>query len=185
MVLAKQDAQSALSLANSKDVEATSAIALGLAGDHLQAERLASDLGKRFPKDTIVQVEDLPMIRAAVALQAKNADKAVEALKTAAPYELGDDAGLYPAYLRGEAYLAARQGVAAKVELQKIFEHPGVVQYDPIGALAHLGLGRAYALSGDRAKARMAYQDFFALWKNADPDVPILIEAKAEYAKLK
>jgi eukaryotic-like serine/threonine-protein kinase len=183
MALAKQEAQSALALAEGKDVEATSAIALGLAGESAQAERLASDLGKRFPKDTIVQSEDLPMIRAAIALQANNADKAVEALKSAAPYELGQ--GLYPAYMRGEAYLAARQGVAAKVELQKILDHPGVVQYDAIGVLAHLGLGRAFALTGDGPKAKTAYQDFFAIWKNADPDIPILQQAKAEYAKLK
>ncbi len=93
--------------------------------------------------------------------------------------------GLYPAYLRGEAYLAARQGPAAEVEFQKLLDHPGVVVNEPIGALAHLGLGRAYALAGDNAKAKTAYQDFFALWKNADPDVPILQQAKAEYAELK
>ena len=96
-----------------------------------------------------------------------------------------DFAALYPVYLRGEAYLAAKQGAAAAVEFQKILDHPGVVGNEPIGALAHLGLGRAYALAGDSAKAKTAYQDFFALWKNADPDIPILQQAKAEYAKLK
>jgi hypothetical protein len=104
----------------------------------------------------------------------------VEALAVAAPYGLG----FYPAYLRGEAYLEAKQ-VAAVAEFQKILAYPGVVANDLIGALAHLGLGRAYALAGDSAKAKTAYQDFFALWKNADPDIPILLRAKAEYAKLK
>jgi hypothetical protein len=106
----------------------------------------------------------------------------------AAPYELGGQSltgsNLYPVYLRGEAYVAAHQGSAAAAEFQKIFDHPGVVVNGPIGALAHLGLGRAYAISGDAAKAKTAYQDFFVLWKDADSDIPILKQAKAEYAKL-
>ena len=105
-------------------------------------------------------------------------------LRAAAAYELGG-VDLYAAYLRGEAYLAAKQGTAADVEFQKILDHPGAVMNEPIGALAHLGLGRAHALSGESAKAKIAYQDFLALWKNADPDVPILQQAKAEYTKLK
>ncbi len=161
-----------------------------LAGDSAQAARLADDLGKRFPEDTIVQFDYLPMIHAAVALRSGDAGKAVEALAAAAPYELGASNpvvtfALYPVYLRGEAYLAAKQGAAAGAEFQKILDHPGVVGNEPIGAMAHLGLGRAYALAGDSAKAKTAYQDFFALWKNADPDIPILKQAKAEYAKLK
>ena len=129
----------------------------------------------------------LPTIHAAVALLAGSATKAIEALAPAAPYELGSPGftlSLYPVYLRGEAYVAARQGSAAVAEFQKILDHPGVVANEPIGALAHLGLGRAYALQGDGSKARAAYQDFLALWKDADPDIPILKEAKAEYAKL-
>jgi serine/threonine protein kinase/Flp pilus assembly protein TadD len=187
MALAKQEAQAALALANSKDVEAYSAIALGLAGDSAQAERLAADLGKRFPEDTIVQSQYLPMIRAAAALESGDAGKAVEALAAAAPYELGPQTKLplCPVYLRGDAYLAAKQGAAAAGEFQKILDHPGVVGNNVMGALAHLGLGRAYALAGDNAKAKTAYQDFFALWKNADPDIPILQQANAEYAKLK
>ena len=185
MALAKQQARAALALGNGREVESTSAIALGLAGDAAQAERLAGDLGKRFPEDTLVQSEDLPMIHAAIALHSSDAAKAVESLTAAAPYELGNYAGLHPPYLRGEAYLATRQGDAAQVEFQKILDHPGVVLEDPIGALAHLGLGRAFAMAGDTAKAKAAYQDFFALWKNADPDIPILQQAKAEYAKLR
>jgi eukaryotic-like serine/threonine-protein kinase len=190
MAVAKQGAQAALALANGKDVEAYSAIALGLAGDSAQAARLAGDLAKRFPEDTIVRFQYLPMIHAAVALRSSDSGKVVEALVSAAPYELGQDSlfftfALYPIYLRGEAYLAAKQGAAAGAEFQKILDHPGVVINEVIGALAHLGLGRAYTLAGDNAKARTAYQDFFALWKNADPDIPILQQAKAEYAKLK
>jgi serine/threonine protein kinase/Flp pilus assembly protein TadD len=184
MSLAKQQAQAALALSTGRDVEAVSAIALGLAGDAAQATRLAADLAKRFPEDTIVQFEYLPMIHAAAALQSGSANKALEALFPAAPYELGSIGfNLYPIYLRGEAYLAVHQGSAA-AEFQKILDHPGVVADEPIGALAHLGLARAYALSGNTVKAKSAYQDFLGLWKDADPDVPILKEAKAEYAKL-
>jgi hypothetical protein len=129
------------------------------------------------------------MARSALALNSGNAQAALDALTAAAPYELGHTNedftfAVYPVYFRGQAYLAARSGVAAAGEFQKILDHSGVVGNEPIGALAHLGLGRAYALSGDSAKAKTAYQDFFALWKTADPDVPILKEAKAEYAKL-
>jgi tetratricopeptide (TPR) repeat protein/predicted Ser/Thr protein kinase len=186
MSQAKQQAQAAVALSTGEDVEALSAIALGLAGDAPQATRLAADLAKRFPEDTIVQFEYLPMIHAAAALQNGSATKALEALVPAAPYELGGG-GLYPVYLRGEAYLAAHQGSAAAAEFQKILDHASVVVVlnEPIGALAHLGLARAYALSADSAKARTAYQDFFALWKDADHDIPILIAAKSEYAKLK
>jgi eukaryotic-like serine/threonine-protein kinase len=185
MSLAKQQAQAALALSNGRDVEPVAAFALGLAGDAAQATRLAADLAKRFPEDTIVQSNYLPTIRALAALQGGSASKAIEALLPAAPYELGlGGQALYPVYLRGEAYVAARQGSAAVAEFQKILDHSGVVVNEPIGALAHLGLGRAYALSGDGAKALAAYQDFLALWKDADPDIPILKEAKAEYAKL-
>jgi serine/threonine protein kinase/Flp pilus assembly protein TadD len=190
MSQAKQQAQAALALSTGRDVEATSAIALGLAGDAAQATRLAADLAKRFPEDTIVQFNYLPTIHAAVALQGGSASKAIEALAPVAPYEqLGSAStasnyALYPIYLRGEAYVAARQGSAAEAEFQKIIAHPGVVENEPIGAVAHLGLARAYSLSGDTAKTQATYQDFFALWKDADPDIPILQQAKAEYAKL-
>jgi eukaryotic-like serine/threonine-protein kinase len=123
------------------------------------------------------------------ALRSNNTAKAIEALEAAAPYELGIPNptftfSLYPVYLRGTAYLAAHQGSAAVAEFQKILDHPGVAVNEPIGALAHLQLGRAYVLSGERGKSATAYQDFFALWKDADPDIPIYKQAKAEYAKL-
>jgi serine/threonine protein kinase/tetratricopeptide (TPR) repeat protein len=183
---ARQQAQAALALSDGKNVAAGSAIALGLAGDAPQATWLAAALAKRFPEDTIVQFEYLPMIRAAVALQSGSAAKALEALAPAAPYELGSLGGvtLYPVYLRGEAYLAAHQGSAAAAEFQKIVDHPGIRPTFAGHSLAKLGLGRAYVMTGDAAKARAAYQDFLALWKDADPDIPILKEAKAEYAKL-
>jgi len=188
--MAKQQAQAALVMANGKNAEAFAAIALGLAGDSVRAGQLAAELTKRFPEDTIVQFDYLPMIRIAIALKSNESGKAVEALAPSAPYELGHTNSavtfaLYPVYFRGEAYLAAKQGAAAAAEFQKILDHPGVVGNEPIGALAHLGLGRAYALAGDNEKAKTAYQDFLALWKNADTDVPILKQAKAEYAKLK
>ncbi|MGB8673879.1 MAG: protein kinase [Candidatus Acidiferrales bacterium] len=186
---AKQQAQAALAESNSWEAQSLSAVALGLAGDSAQAERLAGDLNKRFPENTTVQSIYLPMVRAGVALHSGDGKRAADALAISVPYELAETNpsftfALYPVYLRGEAYLAAQQGAAAVNEFQKILEHAGVVGNEPIGALAHLGLGRAYALSGDAAKARAAYQDFFALWKDADPDVPILKEAKTEYAKL-
>jgi tetratricopeptide (TPR) repeat protein len=196
--LAKQQAQAALALSNGKDAESTAAIALALAGDSAQATRLADNLAKRFPEDTLVQLEYLPMIHGAAGLEG-NAVKAVEALAAATPYEL--DQILWPAYIRGEAYLKLGQGSAAATEFQKIVDHPGAILNDLVGALAHLGLARAYALEAGVAhagagaahvhadpaaltKARTAYQDFLGLWKDADPDIPILKDAKAEYAKL-
>jgi eukaryotic-like serine/threonine-protein kinase len=180
--VAKQQAQAALALSNGRDAVGNSAVALALAGDSAQAMRMADDLAKRFPQDTLVQSEYLPQIHGAVALESGNAAKAVEALAAAEPYEAGQ--ALYPAYIRGSAYLKLGQGSAAATEFQKIIDHPGATQNDPVGVLAHVGLARAYAASGDKTKARTAYQDFFSLWKDGDSDIPILKEAKAEYAKL-
>jgi DNA-binding winged helix-turn-helix (wHTH) protein/tetratricopeptide (TPR) repeat protein len=187
--LAKQQAQAALALSNARDVEALSAIALEMAGDSVQAMRLANNLGKRFPEDTIVQSNYLPAIHAAALLRGGGGPTATEAL-AAAPYEFGGNLQtltfvLYPVYLRGAAYLAAKQGTAAAAEFQKILDHPGVVRSEPIGALAQLELGRAYVLLGDQGKAKNAYTDFLTLWKDADPDIPLLKQAKAEYAKLR
>jgi serine/threonine protein kinase len=186
---AKQEAQSALSQANGRQVLGFAAIALGLAGESAKALQLAGVLAKRFPQDTTVQFEYLPMIHAAVALRSGEGAKAIEALVASAPYEMGQcnttfTFSLYPVYIRGEAYLSAKQGAAAASEFQKILDHSGVVGNQPIGALARLGLARASALSGDTTKAKTSYQDFFALWKSADPDIPILKQAKVEYAKL-
>ncbi|MGA9484755.1 MAG: protein kinase, partial [Candidatus Acidiferrales bacterium] len=179
MDAAKQDARTSILRSDSRQGDAYSAIALALAGDSAQAARLFDDLRKNFPADTIVQYDDLPMIRAASALHSGAASRAVEALAEAEPYELGQTNysftfGLYPVYLRGQAYLEAKQGAAAQIEFQKILDHYGTVGNQPIGALAHLGLARSYTLQGDIPKARAAYSDFLSLWKNADPDVPLL-----------
>ena len=160
-------------------------------GNAGQAQALADDLCKRFPEDTVVQFNYLPTLRVKVAQLRPNPRQALKALRVAAPYELGLPAieyynwpNLYPVYVLGEAYLAARQGKEAAAEFQKI-DHRGIVLNEPSGALAHLQLGRAYAMQGDTAKSRAAYQDFLALWKDADCDISILKEAKGEFAKLK
>jgi DNA-binding winged helix-turn-helix (wHTH) protein len=185
--LAEQEAKLALALSDGKDVEAMAAIALSIAGDSARARLLSDGLAKRFPQDTIVQLNYLPTIRAALQVRAHKAGAAIQTLAPAEPYELGTtalDEGicLYPVYVRGEAYLAEKKGSAAVAEFQKIIDHPGVVQNELIGALAHLEQGRAYALLGETARARSAYQDFFDLWKDADPDVLVLRQARVEYA---
>ena len=123
-------------------------------------------------------------IRDSIEMDRKAPEKAIEALSPATPYELGTNQGLFPIYIRGLAYLQAKRGTEAAAEFQKIVDHRGIAPTAPEHSLAKLGLGRAYAMAGDSAKARAAYQDFFALWKDADADVPVLKEAKAEYAKL-
>jgi tetratricopeptide (TPR) repeat protein len=181
----------ALGLSNGRDVQFVAAMALALAGGAARGQALADDLAKRFPEDTIAQFNYLATLRAQLALSRNDSSLAIEALRAAAPYELGTPGSsgfslaLYPIYVRGEAYLASHQGSEAAAEFQKILDHSGIVFNEPIGALAHLGLARAYALQGDTAKARNAYQDFLSLWKEANADIPILIVAKAEYAKLK
>jgi tetratricopeptide (TPR) repeat protein len=187
--VAKEDAQSALKSIKGKHGEGFSAIAFALAGDMADANRAIEDLTKRFPQDTVVQTRYLPMARSALALNSGNAQAALDALTAAAPYELGHTNedftfAVYPVYFRGQAYLAAKNGDAAAAEFQKILDHAGVVGNEPIGALAHLGLGRAYSLSGNTVKAKTEYQDFLTLWKDADPDIPLLTQARAEYAKV-
>jgi DNA-binding winged helix-turn-helix (wHTH) protein/predicted Zn-dependent protease len=192
---ARQRAGDAVELSKSRDVEYGAACALALSGDSSRSQGLTEDLSRRFPEDTIVRFTYIPTIRALVALNHTQLSKAIELLQTAISYEGGTPieggsefllgaGSLYPAYARGLAYLASHHGAEAAEEFQKILDHRGIVISDPIGALAHLQLGRAYALSGDETKAKSAYQDFLTLWKNADPDVPIFQQAKAEYAKL-
>ena len=181
---ARERAGEALGLSNSADVQSLSTLALSNASNYVQTETLAEALDKRFPEHTIVQYYYLPPIRAQLALSRNDPPRAIEALQAAAPYELSSSGALYPVYVRGESYLAAHRGNEAAAEFQKILDHRGIVVNAPVGSLAHLGLGRAYALSGDQAKSKAAYKDFLALWKDADPDIPILTQAKAEYAKL-
>ena len=180
---ARQRAAAALALSTGRDVQSRAALALALIGDAGRAQALASDLNKRYPEDTIVQLELLPSLNAQLALIRNDATKAIEALQAAAPYELGTAAGLHPIYMRGQAYLAAHEGSKAAGEFQKIIDHR-VLALNPVGALAQLGLARAYGLQSDSVKAKAAYQDFFTLWKDADPDIPILTQAKVEYANL-
>jgi eukaryotic-like serine/threonine-protein kinase len=180
---ARQRAAAALELSTGRDVQYKAALALALTGDAARARALADDLSKRYPEDTIVQFAELPTLQAQLALGRNDASKAIDALQAAAPYELGIAVGLHPIYVRGAAYLAAHEGSKAAGEFQKIIDHR-VLVLNPIGALAHLGLVRAYVLQGDTSKAKAAYQDFLALWQNADVDIPILKEAKTEYAKL-
>jgi eukaryotic-like serine/threonine-protein kinase len=189
MDLAKHQAHDAVAHSNGRDVSAIAGLALAMAGDTAGGSRVADDLSKRFPEDTVLTYNLLPAIRATAALQSRDAGKAITALAVSTPYELGQTTQgvtfvLYPVYLRGEAYLAAKQGAAAAIEFQKILDHPGLVQNEVIGALAHLGLGRAYVLAGDTGKARLEYQSFLSLWKDADPDIPLMKQAKSEYAKL-
>jgi eukaryotic-like serine/threonine-protein kinase len=189
---ARQSAAEALKLVpTSQGVEAEAALVFAMAGDTAHAESLAQDLGKRFPLDTQMQSLWLPAIQAQLALNKKNLAAALNSLQaTTTPLELGGIAFvnniscLYHVYVRGEAYLAAGQGSAAAAEFQKILDHSGIVWNCWTGALAHLGVARACVFQGDTAKAKAAYQDFLTLWKDADPDIPILIAAKAEYAKL-
>jgi tetratricopeptide (TPR) repeat protein len=184
---AQKAATTVLRFSADRGVEAAGAIALALARDTPEAQRLADDLAKRFPEDTLVQFNYLPTIRASISLVQNAASKAIEQLQAASAYELGTlpaALSLMPVYVRAQSYLAAHDGRAAAAEFQKILDHRGVVVTDAIGALAHLGLGRAYALEGDKAKARTAYQDFFTLWKDADPGIPILREAKSESFKV-
>jgi len=192
MAQAKRSAAAALELSNGRDVEYGAAFAMALAGDSAGAQALANDLDKRFPEDTSVRSSYLPVLRAILAMNGREPAKAIEALQAAAPYELGVPLSwfngtfgqLYPVYVRGQAYVDARQGAEAAAEFQKILDHRGIVASDPIGAVARLQLGRALVLSGDKTKAQAAYQDFLKLWKDADPDIPILQQAKAEYAGL-
>ena len=198
---ARKNAAAAVALApGSHFAEEQAALAYALASDAAHAQSLADDLAKRFPQDTVVQSVWLPTIRAQIETGRKNAARSIELLHAAAPYELGmlstsaANSCLYPVYVRAEAYLSAQQGASAAAEFQKILDHRGLLWNCATGPLARLGLARAYALQAQsaqgadadaaRAKARTGYQDFLALWKDADPDIPILKEAKAEYAKL-
>jgi Tfp pilus assembly protein PilF len=188
---ARTDAGAATSLASNLQMRNLGALVLARAGDVTEAERLAAELDKQFPLDTLVQRYWLPSIRAAIALQHNDPSRALELLRAASPIELSADrlnnvqVFLIPVYMRGEAYLMLRDGNAAAAEFQKFVDHRGLVGNFPLGALARLGSARAYALLSDTAEARTAYREFLTLWKDADPGIPILKQAKAEYAALK
>ena len=187
---ARRNAAITIKRSTNKWVQFSVALALAYAGDDKQALALTDDLAKRFPEDTIVRYNFVPTLRSKLAFDTGDTSSAIGSLVPTKPYELGR-AGLYswtafyPIYLRGEAYLAMHQGQDAAAEFQKILDHRGIVLNAPLGALARLQIGRAYAMQGDTAKAKAVYQEFLGLWKDADPDVPIFIAAKAEFAKLK
>jgi tetratricopeptide (TPR) repeat protein len=188
--VARQHAEAALAISKGRDVQYASALAVAFVGARQRAQELSEQLSRDFPDDTLVRSVYLPTISGQIAVSRRDSSNAIELLKIASQYELGmpGDAeflsSLYPVYVRGNAYLAAGQGVEAAAEFEKILKWPGVVLNEPIAALAPLGLARAYALQGDTAKARSSYQDFLTLWENADPDVPVLKLAKSQYAKL-
>jgi tetratricopeptide (TPR) repeat protein len=189
---ARGSAMAALAISKELYVEYGAAFAIALSGDSSRAQTLANDLEKRFGEDTGARFSYLPALRARLALNQGQPAKAIELLQIAVPYELGvprsaihgNFGALYPIYVRGQAYLAAHQGAEAAAEFQKILDHRGIVVSDPVGALAHLQLGRAFTMSGDKTKAKAAYEDFLTLWKDADPDIPVLKQANAEFAKL-
>jgi len=190
--LAKESARAAVVLGQGRDVVYAAAFALALAGEFSESQRMADNLASRFPEDTPVQFEYLPLLRALFALEEKDPSDAVDRLQPALPYDLAMPGtaffakfgGLYPAYVRGLAYLEAGRGGKAAAEFQKVLDHRGIVLADPIGALAHLQLGRALGLLGESDRAALAYQDFLAVWKHADSDIPLLKQARAEYGKL-
>ncbi len=189
--VARHRAATALAVAATRELQTLAILILAQSGDAEQAKTMSGDLARRYPRDTLINGYWLPTIRAAIELDRNNPAEAIHLLKGAASYELGAvlftgdwAAPLHPAYLRGEAYLRLRRGGEAAVEYQKFVDHWGAVRNSPLGALARLGLARAYAMQGDSVKAHTAYQEFLTLWKDADPDIPILKQAKAEYTKL-
>jgi tetratricopeptide (TPR) repeat protein len=184
---ARQAVARALALAPGRDVKVAAALALARTGETAQSRTILEALEKSDPTNTYLKVYWFPVLEASIAMAQQAPDRAIVALEASLPYELGGPPpgiAMYPPYIRGVAYLAQKNGPAAAAEFQKFLDHTGVVQNFLLGSLAHLQLARAYAISGDTAKAKSAYQDFFTLWIGADPDIPILKEAKAEYAKL-
>jgi DNA-binding winged helix-turn-helix (wHTH) protein/tetratricopeptide (TPR) repeat protein len=184
---ARQHVATALALSSGRNAKIYTALALARAGDPARALVLADELNGRFPSNTFLQKYWLPTIRGAIELARNNPSRALDALKGVS-YELGNNGvlvgNLYPAYIRGQAYLRTHQGREAAVEFQKVLDHRAIVLNSPLGALAHLGLARAYSIQSEKSKARSAYQEFLSTWKDADPDIPILKQAKAEYSKL-
>ena len=176
----------ALKQSTGEDVIAKAALVAALVGDTAEAKKLVDTMQREHPLDTGINDFVVPMVRAVIAMQIRQADLAVKELKATVPYELGGSSicCLTPAYLRGLAYLQARDGEQAQREFRKVLDHPGIVENNVIGAVAHLQLGRAQVMMGDNAAARKSYQDFLALSKDADADTPIYQQAKAEYAKL-
>jgi DNA-binding winged helix-turn-helix (wHTH) protein/tetratricopeptide (TPR) repeat protein len=191
-ILARQQVRAALAASNNDELQILGALALARAGEPAAAQQMVDDLAKRYPLDTVTNHYWFPSIRAAIAISSGRPAAALDVLQAAtSPYELGNPlpqaeigAFLYPVYLRAQSYLLLHRGNEAQPEFQKFLAHRGITANCPLGALALLGLARAYEQTGEKDKSRAEYREFLALWKGADPDVPILKEAKAEYAKL-
>ena len=190
---ARQKATTTLALSRGREVDYAAAFALAVSGDVSRSRALAGDLARDYPEDTSVQFMYLPTLRALFALDARHAAVAIQSLQTASRFDLavggigfyGHFGKLYPIYVRGLAYLAAKQPAQAVAEFQRIVDHRSIVLVDPIDALARLQLARALALSGDTVKARRVYDDLFALWENADARIPLINEARAKHARLR
>lgn len=185
---ARQGVKAALALSSGRDIKILAALALARTRDAAEANALISELEKQYPTHTMLKSYWAPTIKAVLELNRDNPSKALEYLQLAAPYELGQASmyvnNMYPVYVRGQAYLQAHDGPAAVAEYQKILDHKGVQQNFVIASLAHFQIARAYAMAGGTPTAKAAYKDFLTLWKNADPEIPILKKAKNEYAKL-
>ncbi len=189
---AREEVDAGLAIAHTRDAQVLASLVLACVGDQVRARALADDLQKQFSLNTMLIYYWLPVVRARLEIHTRHPDQALKSLEDALPYDrafpqpqFSGGASLYPPYVRGQAYLALRQGQEAAAEFQKLLDHPSMVQNSPLGSLAHLQIARAYVIQGNNAKAKAAFQDFLTLWKDADPDIPILIAAKAEYAKLK
>jgi DNA-binding winged helix-turn-helix (wHTH) protein/tetratricopeptide (TPR) repeat protein len=181
---ARQEVRAALAMASTRDMQALAAVVLARVGDAAQAEKTADEFAREYPIDTNISKVWLPTVRAILDMRQKKPEKAIEELKSVSPYELGSDDNLYSVYLRGLAYLMLRQGTEAEREFQKVLDHRPIYQKNERAALAQVGLARAYKLEGNLQKARSSYEEFLKLWQTADPDIPILAAAKAEYAHL-
>jgi tetratricopeptide (TPR) repeat protein len=181
---ARKGVTAALTLSPGWEVKVRAALTLARTGDAPRAQALAEELEKSYPTNTLLKLYWLPTINAAIQLSKGNSSQSLVNLEGVVPYDLAQGTNLYMVYVRGQAYLLAHNGTAAAAEFQKMLDHRGIVKNWVTASLAHLQIGRAYAMAGDPAKANAAYQDFFALWKDADPDIPILLRAKIEYAKL-
>lgn len=186
--LARRQSSAAVAMASTRNIQILTALVMALAGQSSEAQAIADKLASQYPTHSLLNVYWLPSIRAAIELDRHKPTEAIALLQTAAPFEMGSappyDGSMFPVYLRGEAYLSLGRGPGAVAEFQELLDHRGIVGNWPLGVLANIGIARAYALQGDTAKARAAYQHFLTLWKDADPDIPVLQQAKAEYAKL-
>jgi tetratricopeptide (TPR) repeat protein len=182
---ARENAKVALGLVRSAFAIGNAALVAAMCGDESQAQSLIDEMSSRFPSSTEIKAIGLPLVRSELERERGHIDEALKISESIRSYDLGVIAGCANTYFRGTLYLQQRRGNEAAAEFKRIIDNPGVDVHSPFHVLAHLGLARAAEISGDTPAARKSYQDFFALWKDADPDLPILVEATKEYQKLK